>query len=343
MEEEQLVRPCGKRTNEQMLLRIAACLGLGVVVISVLCACLGGVRAEGVKIGTFEFLNFGSGSTWNAMITMIREKAEDRPDWPFLSTFIQYSLGSLAVAAMLVTLFVMLILSVVAFVRGWKTGEFGKVCKSAYGAYAAFLGGQVAILSLFSEKRLNTAALVGAVLAGLMVCAMIVLRLVVQGKQTFTEQKSCVHVVLVMCEMFFIVLTLALAGSPLLESEGKMNFIDGLSAAEVAASLTGQAIDTEMMISSVFGALVTVLLSLFCVLSFVKCCSELYRPDTAERKFARATRRADMVALCVLSVIYIAAIWIGAPFGSAAQIAIIVSAVAAYGIGIGDYFVLKKM
>lgn len=338
--EEVLVGRAENGTNGQMLLRIAASLGLGVVVISVLCACLGGVRAEGIKIGTFEFLYFGSGSTWNTLIKAIGEKAENAP---YFSTFIQYSLGLLAVVAMLVTLLVMLILSVVAFVRGWKTGELGKACKNAYGAYAAFLGGQAAILSLFSGTKLNAAALVGAVLAGLMVCAMVVLRLVAQGERTFTEQKSCVHVVLVMCEMLFTVLTLAFAGSPLLESEGKMNFIDYLRTADAAASLAGHAIGAEVMLSSVFGAVVTVVLSLSCALLLVKCCNELSCPDTAARGYRRAMWCADMVAACVLGVIAIAAIWIGAPFGSVAQIVIIVSAVAVYGIATGDYFVLKKM
>ena len=141
MEEEQFGR-AENGTKRQTLPRIAAILGLGVVAISLLCACLGGVQAEGIKIGTFEFFRFGSGSTWNTLIKTIGEKVENAL---YFSTFIQYTLGLLASAAMSVTLLVMLILSIVAFVRGWNTGELGKACKSAYGAYAAFLGGQVAI------------------------------------------------------------------------------------------------------------------------------------------------------------------------------------------------------
>lgn len=320
---------------------IAAILGLGVVLISVICACLGGVKAEGVKIGTFEFFNFGSQSTWHMLITMLKEKVGSAV---YYSTFIQYVLGLLIVVAMLVTLLVMVILAAVRFFRGWKTGDFGKACKSAYGAYAAFLGGQVAILSLFSGTGLNPAATVGAVLAGLMVGAMVALQLVTEGKQTFSGKKSLTHFILVLCEMVFAILTLAFAGRPLVEKTGTTSFIDYLLAAGAAASLTPNgAMENEAMLSGTFGALVTVLLALACVLLIVKCCNELSHPSTEVKRFRKATWQADTVAACVLGVIAIDAIWIGAAFGSVAQVMLIVSAVAVYGVAIGDYFVLKKM
>ena len=180
---------------------IAGILGLVVIAISIVCGCLGGLTAgHGEGFGVFEFFNFSAGSSWDTLIKLMGTTTG-----PDLGTLLRYVLATVSVVGMLIALLVVLIRGIVTFVRGTKSKDFSKACGSAYGAYAAFLFTQVAILALYAGEpmgyRLNAGAIAGAVIGGAMVGAMIVLRFLPVAKETFADKTTLLHFILTACGM----------------------------------------------------------------------------------------------------------------------------------------------
>ncbi len=336
-EQTALYEGGAERKNGGKLSLIAGIVALAVIALSILFTCLGGLTSPMADLGIFEFFNFGEGSVWDSLIALMGTEAG-----PNLGTLLQYILATVTVAATLIVLLVMLIRGIVMFVRGTKTGDFGKACGSAYGAYAAFLGGQVAILALFAgdpiNYGLNAAAIAGAVICGVAVGATIVLRLLPSAKDVFADQKKMLHFILTACGMVCTVVVLALAGQPLVAAEGiAMNFAQYLG----LVSPAGSTVDSTVLLTCVIGVIVTLLLILFSLLQLIRYFKQLAAPTFEQKKFRKATWLADAVCLFGLVAAIIGPMGIKGTDFAAAQIVILVFAVANFVLAIVDYVRLK--
>ncbi len=320
---------------------IAGILGLAVIAISIVCGCLGGLTAgQGEGFGVFEFFNFSAGSTWDALIKLMGTKTG-----PDLGTLLRYILAIICVAGMLIALLVMLIRGIVMFVRGMKSKDFGKACGSAFGAYAAFLFAQVAILALYSgdpaNYRLNAGSIAGAVIGGAMIGAMIVLRFLPVAKQTFADKKTLLHFILTACGTLCTVMVLAFAGQPLIKAgKAEVNFLDYLNGANGPDGI----VDSTTLLTCALGVIVTLLLILFCVLQLIRYFKQLSVPRIQAKKFRKATWLADTVAMFGLIAAIIGPLGIkGTNFGSAAQIVILIFALANFALAIADHVKSKPI
>lgn len=343
MENNTVAEPeSGATQKKGMLPLIGAILALAVIAISILCGCLGGLvpsqKLLGGNMGVFEFFNFGKGSVWDSLIA--RMKTTTGPD---MGTLVQYVLGTISVAVMLILLLAMLIRGIIMFVRGLKSGDFRKTYGSAYGAYAAFLGTQVAILSFFAgEYGLNAAAIAGAVIGGLLIGATIVLRFLPSAKDVFADNKKVLHFILTACGTVCTVVVLGLAGQPLIKSgEVELSFLQYLNIAHIGASQTGGGhISSETLLTCLIGTISTLMVIVFALIQLIRYFKQLSEPSVEPKKFRKATWLADTVALFGLLAAVIGPAWSKTDFGPS-QIVLLVFAVANFALAIVDYVKLK--
>lgn len=306
MENDQAVLPEDGATQKSAgkLPLIGVLIGFAVIAVSIICTCLGGLVAtketfgEDMEtafgdMGIFEFFNFGKGSTWDTLITLMKFPLELQ-----LGTLLQYMLGAFTVAFTLICLFAMLIRSIVMLSRGMKTGDFGKAYGSAYGAYAAFLGGQLAILALFAgdpqNYKLNTAAIAGAVIGGVLICVTVALRFLPSAKKVFLDEKALLRFILAACGTACVVVVLIFVWKPLIKAgEFELNFLQCLNFKDPEGS-----IGSLVLIFGTIGVLSTLLLVLSSVMQLVRYLQQLSVPSVKAESSRKVTWFASVMLFC---------------------------------------------
>lgn len=297
MENNQAALPEDGATqkSEGKLSLIRGIVGLIVVAVSILCTCLGGLSGKDLDPVKFlGCLKFGAGSDWEILKLM-----KDLTGNSFL--LMKNVWGLIILAVVLIFQLVMFILAIVRFARATKTGQYQKVFGNACGAYLAFLGGQVALLSVYvtaAEKySLNAAAIAGAVIGGAGIAAMLVLKYLEDGFGAFTDKKTLLHLILTLCTFACAVVVLALVGCPLVYKLGNKwsfpKFTDATAGSDGGEPLL-----------CIIGSVLTMLLILLCALRMGRCLKQLADPSAAQPKKAERT---------VVSAVFMAIFSIGVP------------------------------